>query len=749
MQLTVLPTSEDERRSLQRRFGARAVENGAYLVVDANQDEMKELLAEKILFNHHDEKPEESAEPALPGPTTAGASLESSDDEAQAPTEIAVVRGPMTAARQQWLASEGVKLVQRMGSGRYVVSGESAAIRSAESKSDWLSLRDYGVVETIGTKVAASVAATLTPGASLEDTDAVDAFSDEAGTEADPAMYDVRCFDNGRLASLRAQLEVDPRVDSVESGSNRLRYYVSKGADAEAALLLDLGRDSTIEIVERYIPPEPALEYARAALIGLSAPASWNVPWRGKGETIGFADSGIDAEHPDFEGRLKVVLREQPASPRDPIGHGTHVASIAAGDGKGSGGKLAGVAPEAKLFVQSIADQTLRYRFGVGLTDMLTEAYASGVRVQNYSWGAPRVEGRYTLDALDIDAFVYDHPDMLVVIAAGNAGQQDPADPAGRNKLRSLASPASSKNALAVGSCCSPRTDGPYAGLTWSRYDGSNPPQKPAMSGLPLTGNADIVAPLSSSGPSDDGRVKPDLVAPGVGIAAAKSADSAAARHPYPPKSDLYQYMSGTSMATPMVAGAAAIVRQYYREVHAHEASAALLKATLINGTEWLDNASFVDDNIGAPNFHQGYGRLNVARAIPLDGGAAGFELRFVDIDNKGAGALLAGDATRARHLLKVTLTKAGPLSVTMAWTDPPARHIQHNLDLVLIGPDGSKVVGNAQLKRLPFDTFDRSNNVEQSRVPNAEAGEWMISVTAQNTFRGSQGFALAVTGPL
>ena len=255
MQLTVLPTSEDERRSLQRRFGTRAVENGAYLVVDANQDEMKELLAEKILFNHHDEKPEESAEPALPGPTTAGASLESSDDEAQAPTEIAVVRGPMTAARQQWLASEGVKLVQRMGSGRYVVSGESAAIRSAESKSDWLSLRDYGVVETIGTKVAASVAATPTPGASLEDTDAVDAFSDEAGTEADPAMYDVRCFDNGRLASLRAQLEVDPRVDSVESGSNRLRYYVSKGADAEAALLLDLGRDSTIEIVERYIPP--------------------------------------------------------------------------------------------------------------------------------------------------------------------------------------------------------------------------------------------------------------------------------------------------------------------------------------------------------------------------------------------------------------------------------------------------------------------------------------------------------------
>ena len=69
MQLTVLPTSEDERRSLQRRFGARAVENGAYLVVDANQDEMKELLAEKILFHHHDEKPEESAEPALPGPT--------------------------------------------------------------------------------------------------------------------------------------------------------------------------------------------------------------------------------------------------------------------------------------------------------------------------------------------------------------------------------------------------------------------------------------------------------------------------------------------------------------------------------------------------------------------------------------------------------------------------------------------------------------------------------------------------------
>ncbi len=167
----------------------------------------------------------------------------------------------------------------------------------------------------------------------------------------------------------------------------------------------------------------------------------------------------------------------------------------------------------------------------------------------------------------------------------------------------------------------------------------------------------------------------------------------------------------------------------------------------MINGSEWIDLATFVDPRIGKPNFHQGHGRLNLARAIPFDA-QAGFALDFVDVDNGAPQALLAGNMSRATFIRRIRLPRSGPLSLTMTWTDPPARFIQHNLDLVLIAPDGTKIVGNDALNRLPFDRFDRANNVEQARVTEAAAGDWTISITAQNTFRGPQGFALAVTRP-
>ncbi|ATY34633.1 hypothetical protein CVN68_14090 [Sphingomonas psychrotolerans] len=674
-----------------------------------------------------------------------GAAAAAAVEESAESLWVATVQGSLTADRQAWFEDQGLALGRRIGKTRFVVSADRNTVETAEREADWLRIGSYGLRETVGRRLASAVEVTLSGGSLFKSADAPEGLADMPGAGG-PALYDVRCTDTARLASLAAQLELDPRVDRVECGSDRLRYHVSDGDEAEAALLADMGRDGTVELVERYVPPEPMLSYARAALVGSKTPLAAPLPWLGTGETIGIADSGIDADHPDFTGRVTVVLREQPLSPRDPKGHGTHVASIAAGSGATSQGLLAGAAPAAHLFVQSIADDRLVYRFGVGLTDMLAEAYAADVRIQNYSWGA-YVEGRYTLDTLDVDAFVYGHPDLLVVIAGGNDGAQDMDDPAGRNRLGSLASPAGAKNALTVGACCSPRPDGPYADKRWRDYDGRRPPERPAMADLKLTGDPDVVAALSSRGPSDDGRVKPDLVAPGVGILAAKSHDSDAPIHPWPADPNAYQYMSGTSMAAPLVAGAAAVVREYYRKERLHVPSAALLKATLINGTEWIDQATFTDDKIGKPNFHQGYGRLNLARAIPLDAGA-GFTLMFDDVDNAAPGALLAGNTQRATFIRRIRLTRPGPLSVTMTWTDPPARYIQHNLDLVLIAPDGTKTVGNDGLNRLPFDRFDRANNVEQARIAEAAAGDWTISIVAQNTFRGPQGFALAVTLP-
>ena len=72
---------------------------------------------------------------------------------------------------------------------------------------------------------------------------------------------------------------------------------------------------------------------------------------------------------------------------------------------------------------------------------------------------------------------------------------------------------------------------------------------------------------------------------------------------------------------------------------------------------------------------------------------------------------------------------------------------IQHDLDLILIAPDGTRIVGNSGLRRAEFEDFDKTNNVEQARVKEAMPGDWIVMVTAKNTFRGGQGYALAITG--
>jgi hypothetical protein len=503
----------------------------------------------------------------------------------------------------------------------------------------------------------------------------------------------------------------------------------------------ELARLPQVSSVDLFQPPELASDFVRLA-VGVGPQGQPPLPWDGSGQFVAVADSGVDASHPDLAGRiLKVVERVPPEAPNDPHGHGTHVCGIVAGAGHASAGKVRGIAPGSQLVVQSLRDASGRLSgIPIDLGTLFQEAYDEGARIHNDSWGV-MAGGLYTLDAYEVDEFVYEHPDMLVVFAAGNRGAQ-PAEPdaVGRIGYGSLQSPAGAKNVLTVGASCSSRPDGPFAGLTWKAYPAGGP-QKPKPSEEPICGDLTVLAAFSSRGPTDDERIKPDLVAPGTAVLSTLSEASEIGD-----PDGRYTYLSGTSMAAPVVAGAAAVVRQYYVEARSHPPSAALLKATLVNGTVWIDRDTVVD-GVGQPNFHQGFGRLDLRETLPVPG--SGLDLRFADVPRDSPEALQKEVAERASWKRTIAVQPDRPLRVTLAWTDRPAHGLQQDLDLVVVTPSGKRIPGNPGLARGPWARTDHRNNVEQIVVPAPEAGEHRVIVLAYNTLFEPQGFALVVTGRL
>lgn len=701
---------------------------------------------------------------------------------------IVDLAGPLTSAIERRLRDAGATIERRLGGSRYVLRYAGANLTAISDIPSIDTVRWYDVKATLGDAFSSTVARTLLDninalaartygidfqkiippdflselsriewGGAMGDTSGGDdaprdhapGASPDVAAAVEEVPYDIRCHNPTDVKSVAAAVGALEGVLRIEIGHSRIRYWTARNPTSEAILVTKTAALAGAAIVEPYVAPEPLLDWARASLWGAPGPGPTG-PWQGEGQIVAITDSGIDEGHPDFTGRFEAIYHAASTSTQDPLGHGTHVASIVAGDGAASNGVLVGVAPKARLFIQCVADANGQFTgLGVGVRKLMQEAFDKGARIQNFSWGA-RVDGRYVLDALELDEFVAENPDHLVVVAAGNWGIQDESDPNRPIALSSLGAPANAKNCLTVGACCSPRTDGPYAGLSWAHYDGAAPPQHPPMAALPLTGDAGIVASLSSRGPSDEGRIKPDLVAVGVGVAAARSHGRGGPLKPWEVKPDHYMYLTGTSMAAPMVSGAAAVLRGYFIELRKHQPTAALLKATLINGARWIVGPVQEDKAIGEPNFHQGFGRLDLSCTFPADESAK-FALTFVDVRDGDPEALRMGPSTAAvswRRRLVVSRSDF-PLSITMCWTDPPSRGLQHELDLVVIAPDGTKFVGNAALVRLPRQKTDRINNVEKVTIENPAVGEWSAMVTAFNTFRHAQGFAVAATGAI
>ena len=507
-----------------------------------------------------------------------------------------------------------------------------------------------------------------------------------------------------------------------------------------------------VAVMEEYVPPKLHNDVARA-LLGIDQGSGGGsptavIPQTGKGQIVGVADTGLDDSHPDFQGRiLGLVALGRPNDATDPHGHGTHVAGSILGSGTASGGTLHGTAPESQLFFQSLLDAA----GGLGglpldLGDLFEEAYQAGARIHNNSWGAG-TSSKYTSNSFEVDDFVARRRDMLIVLSAGNDGQAALRlhSQTGYVDWLTIDSPASSKNALTVGASRSNRTTGGYTALTYGQAWPGDFPDAP-IAGENVSGNPEGLAGFSSRGPCDDRRIKPDVVAPGTDIASAKSSRAPLRNYwgPYPGNSR-YAFLGGTSMAAPLVAGCAALVRQYYVEDCQHPPSAALLRATLINSTRCLTALDALADHSQLPNFHQGFGSVHMPWAFP-NLSEPNLDLAFLDTWQDSSRQF-----TRNGQRFRFQFSCAGGarLRLCLAWTDLPARALQNNLDLFLQHlPSSQKWVGNADLP-AKLTATDPDNNVEIVRLENPPAGDYLIQISANNLLKGPQDFALVVSGEL
>ena len=373
------------------------------------------------------------------------------------------------------------------------------------------------------------------------------------------------------------------------------------------------------------------------------------------------------------------------------------------------------------------------------LNDLFEPVYDDGVRVHSNSWGHPVAS--YDQLARSLDQFVWNHPDMVITVAGGNDGIDNDKD--GVIDLSSLLSPAVAKNCITVGASENYVLEGGIQ-KAWGKLKGGEEiwGAEPIASDLP-SDNPNGIAAFSSRGPTSDGRIKPDVVAPGTNVLSARS------HHPkaetlWGEFSPDYVWSGGTSMATPLTAGAATLVRQFYTDqVGLTSPSAALIKATLINSADDIYPGQFGFSSVleiptPRPNAHEGWGRVNIGEAVSQG-------TRSIQYWDDAMG--VKKGITKEYRVAVTDLTK--PLRATLVYTDYPAttsaaKSLVNDLDLQVISSSGRKYFANGET------TPDRTNNVEGIDILKPTKGEYIVRVVGYNIPKGKNGaqpYALVISG--
>jgi uncharacterized repeat protein (TIGR01451 family) len=671
-------------------------------------------------------------------PTTASAS------PAPGPYSIVQFRAPISAADRAALEETGVQLLEYLPDYAYLVRGGAAELSAAAHLRQVFAHTSF----TLADKLAPALLRALAR--SVEDIGSVRVFGWPG--------------DTGELAR---DLE---------------RIGVEQPITADSHLLLQMANLESVRWIEPVLESRILNDQARAIM---NVDPVWqNRQLYGAGQVIAVADSGLDTGDlntvsADFIDRIMAThVLSDGAAWDDNHGHGTHVAGSIAGAGVESGANpaqhdyddsYAGVAPEAQLVIQAfevMADGQI-----VGLDpdyyQLYDQAYEDGARLHSDSWGdvtgpdsdAEAKYGGYPFGSHRTDQFLWDHPNMAIFVAAGNEGRdgKDPiflgmcGDSDGVVDPDSLLAPGTAKNVITVGASESVRAAGGFSTLPWLFFGMAHPSGEVCFSAVPIaadlpSNDPDGMAAFSSRGPTDDGRTKPDIVAPGTNIISSRSvfADELSLWGAHDAN---YSYSGGTSMATPLTAGAGALVREWLGQQGSPNASAAAIKAVMLNTAYDMAPGQYfpttVEITYTRPNTVTGWGRVDLGfmDAPPpyllwLDDHSSGLETgQTVSYHHTGARPLEVRDSGQ-------------PLRVMLAWTDPPASlsaavQLVNDLDLVVTGPGGATYYGNG------MSSGDRRNNAEGVIIPNPPLGLYEVEIRAFNIPSAAQPYALAVGGPL
>ena len=469
-----------------------------------------------------------------------------------------------------------------------------------------------------------------------------------------------------------------------------------------AALIGALSLHGEVRWMESFVRPEFTNNIA-VDPIAMNVRAAWDLHGlSGAGQIITTSDSGISFDedarqirHPDLSNQVIGIKVSKNCITNDFIGHGTHTAGSIVGNGSMSAKEIRGTAWGAKLFVWFCSDGGRGVYTPADINELLRptpdpddvvywdQPYSA--YIHSASWGTS-TPGTYTIECQEFDQYIWEHPDFLPVISAGNEG----------SAASTVGSPAAAKNVLAVGATQNSRIV---------------PPQ-----GLLQNGNPVVTAEYSSRGPCKDGRIKPDIAAPGTGVLSTRALG---VDYSYGIYNTYYAFDTGTSMACPLVAGSVALVREWllnqpeFSEDENKRPTAALMKAVITGGASANDTV---------PDFEQGWGRVNLEETLYPNNRAVKLidRIKFAD---------------RAEFAWAVRTTNAAPLEVQLVWVDYPGdpraeKALVNDLDLVVERRDDGREafwLGNGG------DEPDVKNNIESVRIAEAEPGTYVVIVDCRS----------------